>query len=46
MALLSMANFEQVEMISHFANFEQVKKLSSHFANFEQADYFTDFEQE
>ena len=36
-ALLSTANFEQVIIISHFANFEQVKKHSSHFA--------TDFEQ-
>ena len=32
-ALLSRANFEQVVIFSHFANFEQV---ISHFADFEQ----------
>ena len=41
-----MANFEQVIIISHFANFEQFKKLSSHFVNFEQViSHFADFEQ-
>ena len=46
-ALLSTANFEQVIIISHFANFEQVKKQSSHFGNFEHGkNYFTNFEQE
>ena len=45
-ALLCTANFEQVIIISHFANFEQVKKLSSHFANFERViSHFADFEQ-
>ena len=44
-ALLSTANFEQVIIISHFANFEQVKKLRSHFANFEQViSHFANFE--
>ena len=45
-ALLSIANFEEVIIISHFANFEKVKKRSTHFANFEQVIiYFADFEQ-
>ena len=44
-AFLSTANFEQVLIISHFANFEQIKKHSSHFADFEQVKYFTDFKQ-
>ena len=45
-ALLSTANFEQVIINSHLANFEQVKKHSSHFANFEQViSHFADFEQ-
>ena len=35
-AFLSTANFEQVIIISHFANFKQIKKHSSHFADFEQ----------
>ena len=44
-ALLSTANFEQVIIISHFANFEQVIShfadigqviIMSHFSNFEQ----------
>ena len=45
-ALLSTANFEQILISSHFANFEQVKKHSSHFANFEQViSHFANFEQ-
>ena len=44
--LLSTANFEQVIIISHFASFEQVKKLSSHFVNVEHVIcHFADFEQ-
>ena len=39
-ALLRTANFEQVIIISHFANFEQVKKHSRHFDNFEQVKSF------
>ena len=48
-ALLSTANFEQILISSHFANFEQFKKHSSHFANFEQvkkySSHFANFEQ-
>ena len=41
-------NFEQVIIISHFDDFEQVKKHSSHLADFEQViiiSHFSNFEQ-